>query len=273
MRESVFSPISGLALARWLALSVVAAIAPAAAAQSPAPVAQTPPAVARPVKVIEINGAIRSTLLPGLHSALESVDPDRYPAGVLSLLDSPGGDGLAALEIGRMARSARAHVFVRSRCSSACVFILASGVVRGVAANAIIGIHKPRLTTFVAGLGVVDVIAASNPNAAKALAIADLRSEEYLREMGIPDPLFKAMMAAPSDQMRILDGVELAEFGLSGIDAAYREGRSPGGAATYKVSEVEFVQRTLLVAEKCLADKLLPQDFVRCYRRVLRSGE
>ena len=238
----------------------------------PAPIA-APIAAPRGVRVIEINGAILPSLVPKLRSVFEEIDAERFPAGALVLLDSQGGDGLAALEIGRMLRAAKAHAFVRGRCASACVFILAGGVVRGVAADRAVAIHRPRLTTFVKGIGMVDIDSASNPKAAAALAIANRQSQEFLREMGLPDTLYKAMMAAPTDQMRYLNVAELAGFGLGVFDLEYQATRAPAGAARFKIAPEEFVRRTLRVPENCLADKSAPREFVRCYRRVLQSGE
>ena len=123
------------------------------------------------------------------------------------------------------------------------------------------------------GIGVVDINSASNPNAAKALEAGNKRSQDYFREMEVPDSLYAAMMAAPSDQTRYLDVAELPALGLAGFDPAYREARAPAAAAYYKVSEDEFVRRTGAVAEKCLAGQSTPQAFTGCYRRVLQTGE
>jgi len=222
--------------------------------------------------VIEIDGPIVPSLVGKVRAALEPIDPDRFPAGAIVLLDSPGGDGLAAMEVGRIVRAAKAHVFVRVRCASACVYILAGGVVRGAARDRAIGIHSPRLTTFVKGIGVVDINSGSNPNAAKALAAGNLQSQEYFSEMGLPESFYKAMMASPSDQTRYLDLSELPALGLAGIDPAYRQARASAAAARYKISEDEFVHRTNEVAQKCLLDKISGRDLVRCYSRVLQTG-
>ncbi len=168
-------------------------VALGAAAQVPAP-------AGAPLRVIELTGRITQSAVPELRAVFEGIDTARFPAGALVLLDSQGGDGLAAIEIGRMVRAAQAHVFVRGRCASACVFVLAGGVVRGVLRDGAIGIHRPRLTTFVKGLGVVDINAATNPNAAAALEAGNRQSQAYFSEMGLPDAFFAAMMAAPSDQ-------------------------------------------------------------------------
>lgn len=234
--------------------------------------APAPASVPRGVRVMEVNGAISAALVPKIRAALDAVEPDRFPAGAIVLLDSQGGDGLAAIEIGRIVRAARAHVFVRGRCASACTYVLAGGVVRGVARDQAVGIHSPRLTTFVKGIGMVDINSASNPNAARALEAGNQRSKDYFTEMGMPETLYTAMMAAPSDQTRYLDRAELAALSLAGIDPAYREARVPAAAAYYRISEDEYVRRTLAMPEICLAARTPAQEFARCYRRVLQTG-
>ena len=223
--------------------------------------------------MIEVTGSIGPGLVQKMRSALQDIDHERFPAGAVLLIDSVGGDGLAAMEIGRMVRAARAHVFVRGRCASACVFVLAGGVMRGSATSHAIGIHRPRLTTVVKDIGVVDIDAASNPNAARALEAGNRRTEEFLREMGLPDALFQAMMAVPSDRTKFLNEGELVEFGLLGFDPRYREARAPEAASRYRITEQEFVRRTMLVHRKCVDGYATSRALVRCYQRVLESGE
>ncbi len=217
---------------------------------------------------------ITQKAVPGVRDALEGVDPGRFPASAIVLLDSPGGDGLAAIEIGRIVRAAKAHVFVRGRCASGCVYVLAGGVVRGVGRDKAIGIHRARLTTFVKGLGVVDLNAASNPKAAAALEIGNRRSRDYFRDMGLPDAFYATMAATPAEGMRYLDLDELPALGLVGFDADYLASRGPSAAKIYRISEQEYVRRTLAMPAKCLADPAsTPHEVVRCYRQVLRTGE
>ena len=243
-----------------------------AAAQSPQPLAVPSPAeLPKGIRVVELKGAITPGLVAKLRSVFESVDTGRLPAGAIVLIDSHGGDGLAAIEIGRMVREAKAHVFVRGRCASACVYVLAGGVVRGVARDRAIGIHSPRLTTFVKGLGVVDINVATSPNAAAALEAGNKRSREYFAEMGAPDALFAAMMATPSDQTRYLDLAELPPLGIVGIDPGYLAEYAPRAEKAYRIPEDELVRRVLATPGKCMTEA--GATFVSCYRRVLRTGE
>jgi len=245
-----------------------------AAAQAPLPVpGQAPASLPRGIRIVELKGLITRKAVPEFRSVLDGADPGRFPAGAIVLIDSPGGDGLAAIEIGRMVRAAKAHVFVRGRCASGCVYVLAGGVVRGVAHDGAIGIHRPRLTTFLKGIGVVDVNAASNPKAAAALEVGNRRTREYFSDMGMPESLVTAMFATPAQAMRYLDLAELPALGLAGFDPAYLAGHAPGAARVYGTSEQEYVRRTLETPEKCLAENSTPAEFLSCYRRVLRTGE
>ena len=272
----VFWPQTALARRRWRAACalplLLLALCASAQAPEPGPV-QAPPPLPGGIRIIELKGVITQAAVSKLRSVLEAVEAGRFPAGAIVLLDSNGGDGLAAIEIGRMVRAAGAHAFVRGRCASACVYILAGGVVRGVARDRAIGLHSPRLTTFVKGLGVVDINSATNRNAAAALEIGNRRSREYFSEMGLPDALFTAMMATPSEQMRYLDLADLPALGLAGIDPAYLTEHAPAAARVYRISEEEYARRTLAIPEKCLRDPSAAKEFLQCYRRVLRTGE
>ena len=65
-------------------------------------------------------------------------------------LNSPGGDVVEALAIGRTLYQHSAFTMVRPgrECVSACVFILAAGAVRSPLTSASIGVHKPLLVAW-----------------------------------------------------------------------------------------------------------------------------
>lgn len=52
--------------------------------------------------VIGITGSISKNTLASLKQALPKVKGDPIPAGLIVLLDSAGGDGVAAMEMGRL---------------------------------------------------------------------------------------------------------------------------------------------------------------------------
>lgn len=197
--------------------------------------------------MIEVTGNIKPEIVDQVRTALANVDRNRAPAGALFILNSKGGDGNAAMEIGRMAREAKAHAFVRGRCASACVFILAGSVVRA-APDGAVGIHRPRITRQVKGVGEVNVDLASTPKAAEFLEDANRRMRAYLGEMGMPDTLFEAMMSIPANSTRFLSRGELAEFGL--------------------LPESEPQAKALAAQDRCAPATASAAQFARCYRLV-----
>lgn len=284
-RRAILVVLLGALLAAFAAASP----ARAQATQSAMPEQRMPPPVAersavlpasprpsREMVGIQIRGTITPRTLEQVRQplsraadSLQSDDP--FPAGVLILLDSAGGDGMAAMDIGRLARAARAHVFVAGRCSSACVLLFAGGSVRGAAAGTL-GIHKGRVTRFVRDVGRQDVRVEADEQARQFLELADRRMDEYLTEMGMPPTLFAASRAVPADRVRWLDAAEISGFGLSGFDPAYRGSRAVAGAARYGIDEEEFLRRSQVVADACRADATAVASFSACYRRVLATG-
>ncbi|MBI3371452.1 MAG: hypothetical protein HY017_06805 [Betaproteobacteria bacterium] len=205
----------------------------------------------RPVVVIELNGLIRAAQVQEVRNALANVDRERVPAGAIFILDSKGGDGLAAIEIGRMAHAAKAHAFVRGRCASACLFIFAGSMVRA-APDGAVGIHRARITRQVKGVGEVNVDLASTPRAAEFLEDTNRRMQAYLEEIGMPNTLFEAMMSVPPNRTRFLTRRELAEFGLlpdSGSQA-----------------------KALAAQDRCAPATASAAQFARCYRLVAVPG-
>lgn len=245
-------------------------------AAPPIPVRPSAPPSSREMVGIQIRGTITSRTLEQVRQPLSRVadsprTDDPFPAGVLILVDSAGGDGMAAMEIGRLARAARAHIFVAGRCSSACVLLFAAGAVRG-AASGTLGIHQGRVTRFVRDVGRQDVRVEADEQARLFLELADRRTEEYLGEMGMPPSLYAASRAVPPDRVRWLDAAEIADYGLSGFDPGYRASRAPAGAVRYGIDEEEFVRRSRWVADACRADAVTVASFSACYRRVLATG-
>ena len=140
------------------------------------------------------------------------------------------------------------------------------------AASGTLGIHQGRVTRFVRDVGRQDVRVEADEQARLFLELADRRTAEYLAEMGMPPALFAASRAVPADRVRWLDAAEIAGYGLSGFDAAYRITRAVAGAARYGIDESEFVRRSSVTAEVCRVDAAAVASFSACYRRVLATG-
>jgi ATP-dependent protease ClpP protease subunit len=85
------------------------------------------------------------------------IEKDTYkPVPLIQVrLDSPGGDVMEAIRIGRLIHERFMHTVVmpERECASACVFILAAGVLRIPTQKAHVAVHRPRFDpTYFAAL-------------------------------------------------------------------------------------------------------------------------
>lgn len=266
-RRSVWLRLAGLGVAGLLALH--AATVPAQPGAADGTAGADPSADAVPVVLVHLRGLIGPRDLPRLRAAFAGARADAHPSGALLLLDSEGGDGLAAMEIGRMARAARAHVFVTGRCASACTLILAGGVVRAAPAGSV-GIHRGRIERSAGAPS--SAPSADDETRRQLLATAEALMKEYLEEMGVPR-LYRAMQAVPSNLSRWPDAAELDALGLTGIDARWRDSELPALAAHYGIDAQTFAACAARVPETCAAHSEPAAEFIRCYRGVLRGSE
>lgn len=224
------------------------------------------------VKFVEIKGSISRTLLANLKQLVQPLEFDSVPAGLIVFLDSKGGDGMAAIEIGKIFRDANAHVFVNGECASACVFVLAGGVVRGAPAFSV-GIHRARITVSSdAGVIKKEVDANKDLTAQSLLAKFDASVMAYFSKMGIPQDLFIAMQSHPSKNVYRLSSHEIGHYGLNGIDRDYLQLRTQmyaNKAGRWPKDSDELFRRTSKVSIECI--QFNPVDFTKCYRRVLQD--
>ena len=226
------------------------------------------------IKIIQIKGAISRKLLANLKSSVATSSEDPIPAGLILLLDSKGGDGMAAIEIGRLLRAANAHVFVNGECSSACILVLAGGVVRG-APTFSVGIHQARITlSSDAGDIKREINASEDPQAKLLLARFDASAKTYFSDMEISPELFEAMQAHPSKRVYRLSSQEINAYGLNGIEPSYLMQRAqiyaqkPG---SWPKDPDELMRRTAKVSIECMRYDNSPVDFTKCYRKVLQD--
>ncbi len=131
-------------------------------------------------------------------------------------LNSPGGDVVEALGIGRAIYKNLAMTMVRpgKECVSACVFIFVAGAVRTPDEGASIGLHRPLLVSW------------TNISAAEAHARYNglmnyLR--DYFRELGISDRAFDIMMRTDSYAMRYFSPSELSDLSLRGESPRWKQ--------------------------------------------------
>jgi hypothetical protein len=133
-------------------------------------------------------------------------------------VDSPGGDLLAAIEIGDILRANWIWTVVddNTECSSACVFILAAGAKRIAGDMSLVRIHRPHFEAKLFGQ-----LGQSQAKAKYDGLIDDVR--KYLSRMGMSEQLFQAMMAVRSDDARKLTVAEMKAVSLVGEDPGYVE--------------------------------------------------
>lgn len=177
-------------------------------------------------RTISIDGEITATDATAFASAADKV-VNTTPMTEMGLpivnvmLDSPGGDVVAAEAIGHIIRSRFFFVAVNSgrMCASACVLILAAGVERRVGYHGQIIIHRPTFDrSYFSGLA---------PDAAETkynAMLDDVRA--YLTEMRMPSDLFAAMVRVPSTSGQLLSDDELDQYGLNRDDPAWAEKKS-----------------------------------------------
>ena len=176
------------------------------------------------------------------------------------------------MEIGRLLRASNAHVFVTGQCASACIFVLAAGVVRG-AASLSVGIHRGRITMSDADAKILsDVDVSKNADAQKFLNKYELAAETYLSQMGMSPALFEAMQNHQQKGVYRLNTKQLAVFKLTGYEPAYLEHRFNmfKNNKKYLISEPEeLVRRTAKVSSYCAKYDLKQTEFFECYKQVL----
>lgn len=220
---------------------------------------------------LQIKGEIRPSLLPEVRKALAQTNGDPLPAGLLVLLDSHGGDGLVAAEVGRLLRQADAHVFVTGRCASACVLVFLGGVVRQ-APDGALGVHQARLTRIDEKTGKrVEIDTSRSDRAAKRLRDGNATLQRYLREMGVLEAFYALMESTPVESMHWLTRAESRSLGVVGIEPEYLARREAHLMRRYQMRSGDLERNTAAVIARCLgeAKAASPDKFVQCYRLTL----
>src|SRR5215472_13425033 len=166
---------------------------------------------------VEIHGLISKAVASQAMQLIRTIRPDVDDLKVL--LSSPGGDVLAAMELGEEIRKQWAWTAVdeNGECFGACVLVLAAGV-RRIPTPENVGLQRMNFDQkeFVTSLP-------SDKAKQKYTGVAK-RVETYLARMGMPKKLFQEMSAQQSSaKVRLLDAAKLKSLGLDGIDPAYEQ--------------------------------------------------
>jgi len=193
---------------------------------------------------IEISGDIRKSAIAKLAAAIPearrtagSFTHDGEPV-VRLFLNSPGGEVLAATQLGQLVRSQALEVWVDkgAECSSACVFILAGGVSRTAAPGARIGIHRPYFSPD----EFASLSYAQSQNQCSQLAEG---VRQYLAKMGVSETLYDAMIKVESRKMLYITEKFAESTRLLGDDPAYQKWRRARDQKALGTRRLELLER------------------------------
>ena len=200
----------------------------------------TPPASAAKVYFIEHGGVRIAVSIDGTIEAADVAKVEAFLSAPKTphvfFVNSDGGDLEAAIAIGRLLRKKEIAVDVLegSRCASACVFILAAGVLRVTFGDVII--HRPYLANDLPGASGYD---ANYKRTAQLI-------RGYLAEMNIPAALGDRMLAIPPDEGQTLTVEEQNLYMLNAEDPAHEQKRAAEEAHKWGISLAEQRRRQAL---------------------------
>ena len=177
-------------------------------------------------------------------------------------LNSGGGNLDAAYEIGKTLRANRLNTYIskNSVCHSACVFVLASGVIRMPFGS--VGIHR---STYFGS----DNLQINKKN----MDIDDKLMGEYFYDMGISWALGDAIRMTPSWKIRILTEEEKINWGIKGTERIFE-------AEWFKKLEDEtnlerqvIKKMTLKYSHRCSLDIVnMRETMWQCIERNIKSS-
>ncbi len=227
-------------------------------------------------KILRISGAVAAQTLADVSlSFIGFRNEDPFPAGLIVLVDSPGGDGEVAMAIGRLLRQHKAQVIVSNRCDSACVLLLMGGVVRA-AGPGTLGVHAGRLTLMKSdGQIVGEVDASRSLSDSFQLAGYNRNIRLYLQEMGIGHGILDVMLAHKTNQVYKLTLEDMSRYRVIGFDNRYLNERVRALDAmgySQQVNRIELFNRTMSIPKSCKASESSDRDFIDCYRRTLLAA-
>jgi hypothetical protein len=204
---------------------------------------------------LELNGPISKAQVDSLEKYLSSHNATRV---WIIEVSSPGGDIDAAMRLGSIIRAQNASVSVSGNnlCASACVLVLAAGVMRSVWGE--VAIHRPYRAEGQA-LGM--------EQAQRGYEARNARIAAYLRRMNVPASLLDAMLAVPSHEARVLSRDELHVFGLSGIDPVYEEETDARRAKRLGVSMPEYLSLKAAYEDCRARYRWSPESVATCGRQ------
>ena len=207
---------------------------------------------------IRIEGEITHNTLDEFKTALKDLDSSKQPLRLNSVvLDSIGGSGSVAKEIGKIIRSRGLNTYLPSgaSCASACVDILISGAQRYAFGEVLV--HR---STF----------SGESHDDSKVegfVVYARKNEEEYIKSMGISMMLADAIDTTESWRLRKLTEAEKKRWQVFGTDRVTEEILFNQIARSRYISRHEFIGIFKTNYEDCLEDaKAFKQTVFECAR-------
>ncbi len=222
--------------------------------------------------VINIQGKISKLLLEKIRKMTQKLPTEhQFPPALLVILDSNGGDGDAAIEIGKILRSYHAHVFVSEKCGSACIFTFAGGEFRTSPPSSI-GIHKPRVTLSDNGARTIKELDVSqSEHALHLLNNFDKKASDYLVQMGMGDGLYERIQSQKTKELYWLDEREVERYKLNGYTSEALEitTNQLHQKTAGQIDQNKVLANSADVLKECISLKKDTNNFAQCYINVM----
>ena len=155
-------------------------------------------------------------------------------------LNSVGGDVAAAMKIGRIIRDHEATVSTdNAKCFSSCALIYIAGVTR-FNTNGLIGLHRPYLAADALNRGAIE----------RAAPLMLQRIKDYVREMGVSDAFYDAMVNTEVSDVRLYRDNEINRL-VPETDPTSDEIENGYDARKYGISAGEMRRRKAVAKQKC----------------------
>lgn len=167
------------------------------------------------------------------------------------VLDSPGGDVDAAMQIGRIIRRNDGMTIVseKSKCFSSCALIYVAGVTRivsfGFPTGGTLGLHRPYLASAPQNRRTIE----------REIPLMLQQLKTYLQEMGVPDAVYQEMVNTEPSDMKLYgdkqNGLRDVHRIIPNLDPTYDEIQQSYDARGRGISTMEMRRRKSEASSRC----------------------
>lgn len=178
---------------------------------------------------------------------------------VTIMLDSPGGDLQAAMNLGRWLRARKAYavVFTDAVCLSSCALVYIGATTRE--SNGIVGLHRP----YLGGRPLPE-------EAIKEAVETMMRNlRDYVAEMNITQEFADIMQNTPPAEVRMFQGTDIQRL-VPDRDFIDEELEMAGSADYYRLPVEEYRKRSGVAEARCLEAKFeSPEAYYECHAPII----